>query len=537
MKRLFFLLLFSFPLFAAPAAKLHIAAPATVYQGVPFDITVKALDASFNVVTDYAGTVHFSTSAHSTAVLPPDYTFTLADQGVHTFSVTMNDGGSSFISAWDGSVGGTAEFTVACNLSVTIHNPGPACPGGTVLLEASANRSDVTWVWQHIPGNAQPAGGPTFNAWAGQWNVTATTADGCSTTATTFVDTWDVPEPVITRPQSVCGNTATATLANASSFTNIQWGVSNGTITSGQGTSSIELTATPEAETGGLWVWVTVYGAASGCRYDTTSYRINVHNDVSAEISTSSAACANATLNASVPDAGAGATYAWTITNGTITNGQGTSSVTYHPSGAANVTLGASVSRGECSDSDTAVVSVNGPTASVNGTFFACDDGVDVPVTLAGAAPFRIVWSDGVVQENITTTTVTRTFEPAQSGTYFVMAVSDASCSGTTSGVASVLAPRRPEIIDEPDSTTIKPGHEATLTVAANGDVREFHWYEGATGDRSKLVAIRFGPTFTTPKLTRTTRYWVEAVNSCTSDVSQTATVTVSTGKHRAARH
>ena len=37
------------------------------------------------VVTNYAGTVHFTDSAASTT-LPQDYTFTASDQGVHAFT-------------------------------------------------------------------------------------------------------------------------------------------------------------------------------------------------------------------------------------------------------------------------------------------------------------------------------------------------------------------------------------------------------------------------------------------------------------------
>ena len=53
--------------------------------GVPFSITVTAVDASGNTATGYTGSVHF-TSKDRTATLPADYTFTAADQGVHTFS-------------------------------------------------------------------------------------------------------------------------------------------------------------------------------------------------------------------------------------------------------------------------------------------------------------------------------------------------------------------------------------------------------------------------------------------------------------------
>src|SRR5262249_29179152 len=50
--------------------------------------TVPAQDPFGNVATGYRGTVHF-TSTNKPATLPADYTFTSADNGVHTFSATF----------------------------------------------------------------------------------------------------------------------------------------------------------------------------------------------------------------------------------------------------------------------------------------------------------------------------------------------------------------------------------------------------------------------------------------------------------------
>src|SRR5262249_45386431 len=55
-----------------------------VNPGTPVNITVRALDLFNNLVTGYTGMVHFS-SSDPQAQLPADYTFTAADNGVHTF--------------------------------------------------------------------------------------------------------------------------------------------------------------------------------------------------------------------------------------------------------------------------------------------------------------------------------------------------------------------------------------------------------------------------------------------------------------------
>jgi hypothetical protein len=54
---------------------------------------VTATDANGNTLTGYTGTVHFS-NFDPQAVLPADYTFTAADQGVHTFAANLRTAGS-----------------------------------------------------------------------------------------------------------------------------------------------------------------------------------------------------------------------------------------------------------------------------------------------------------------------------------------------------------------------------------------------------------------------------------------------------------
>jgi hypothetical protein len=59
------------------------------------------VDAHGNVATGYTGTVHFS-SPDSSATLPGNYTFTTADNGVHTFSrVKLRKRGLQTITALD----------------------------------------------------------------------------------------------------------------------------------------------------------------------------------------------------------------------------------------------------------------------------------------------------------------------------------------------------------------------------------------------------------------------------------------------------
>jgi uncharacterized delta-60 repeat protein len=74
--------------------------PSTVTAGTASTITVTAINADGSTNTGYLGTVHF-TSSDPHAVLPADYTFTAADQGVHTFTATLKTAGFQSITVTD----------------------------------------------------------------------------------------------------------------------------------------------------------------------------------------------------------------------------------------------------------------------------------------------------------------------------------------------------------------------------------------------------------------------------------------------------
>jgi hypothetical protein len=82
-------------------------------------------------------------------------------------------------------------------------------------------------------------------------------------------------------------------------------------------------------------------------------------------------AFANATENyASVPDQGVGATYQWSITNGTITSGQGTRAIRFTAGASGVVSLGVSVSLSGCGTPGTAAADVTIMARSTGATMF-----------------------------------------------------------------------------------------------------------------------------------------------------------------------
>jgi hypothetical protein len=104
--------------YQASATAFVLSAPDTVQAGVPFDVTVTAVDPFGQVVLGYTGTVTSRSSDGDPAVvLPPDYTFTAADAGMVVFpgGVTLITEGDQTIAAtdtMDGTITGTATVTV-----------------------------------------------------------------------------------------------------------------------------------------------------------------------------------------------------------------------------------------------------------------------------------------------------------------------------------------------------------------------------------------------------------------------------------------
>jgi hypothetical protein len=120
-----------------PASSFLVQAPRTVDAGTPFTITVSARDRFGNLVTDYTGTVHF-TSSDFASKLPPDYAFRPADGGMHMFNVTLFTGGVQTLTVSDASepsILGTAYIFV---------NAGTSAPRLRVT-EILASAIDLSW--------------------------------------------------------------------------------------------------------------------------------------------------------------------------------------------------------------------------------------------------------------------------------------------------------------------------------------------------------------------------------------------------------
>jgi len=115
--------------YQASATAFVLDAQATVTAGVPFDVTLTAVDPFGQVAVGYTGPVTFSTTDPGPGVvLPADSTFTLDDGGMHTFTdtglgeITLVTPGDQVLTVTD-----TADATLSGSATVTVE-PGGSAP-------------------------------------------------------------------------------------------------------------------------------------------------------------------------------------------------------------------------------------------------------------------------------------------------------------------------------------------------------------------------------------------------------------------------
>ena len=503
---------------------------------------LRALNRDQQLVPGYRGTVHFTPGDNNddpSVEVPLDYTFTEADAGKHTFNVTFHRGYVREFRVFDdGDAQGNAEVNVQCpDVTLTATNNGPVCAGSPATLTAFTNSPNPQFTWRprKYPGPSEWFGPQVVVTFGVIWDVSMMDIDtSCLAVASTTIQYERGPE--ISTPETATGD-FTATIANdpTGPFTDIQWAVVHGTLVSGQGTQTV--TIHPDDGISQVDLTVTATRTSTSCRAGDSAYTRIVALPLSATITTEPRVCPNTTgRTASVPDAGAGATYHWTLSGGTLVSGQGTPSIVYDASAPGIIHITAYVQRYPYGITGEADVLVAGPSANVTADALVCrDTEATIHVALQGTPPFAIQWSDGVEQTGIGGFTTTRTVTPEESAWYSIVHVADASCESDSTATTFITVGDQPEVLQQPASVTIARDQTARLSVVASGANLRYFWYEGQSGDKRKLVASG-SPSFTTPRLTHTTSYWVEILNDCGTTASKTASVHVSS-RQRSVRH
>ncbi len=125
----------------APATSFALSAPASVVAQSTFSFTVTALDRFGKPAAGYKGTVHFA-SSDSQALMPPDYTFSATDKGLHTFSAVLKTAGGQTITATDtvkAAVFGTSNSILVSDFALNTSAPISLSVGGSGSAPVSVN--------------------------------------------------------------------------------------------------------------------------------------------------------------------------------------------------------------------------------------------------------------------------------------------------------------------------------------------------------------------------------------------------------------
>ncbi len=257
-----------------------------------------------------------------------------------------------------------------------------------------------------------------------------------------------------------------------------------------------------------------------------------------ATITTPATVCAFAPNTATVPSAGAGATYNWTVPGGTILTGAGTNSITY--SAPSSLTISVTVqTSGGCIGSGSQAVTVNPrPSVTIPAAIAVCGpQTVSIPVTLTGTGPWTIYWSDGFSQTSATATTA-RSYNATTTVTLGIQTVTDASCtvSVPSPNLLQITVNDAPVITTQPHDTFVPGGSPATFTVVATGALH-YQWYQQDGNNGSGNPVGTDSASYTLDPVHGNFHVWVVVSNGCGSVESMHVQGGVQTSRHHIAPH
>ncbi len=444
-------------------------------------------------------------------------------QGTGTFPITVsaqNVCGSSATTSLNVTVSDTTPTP-----PVTITGNNQPCQGAsTYTIQSSANATGYTWTVSGGGGTILSGQGTTsINVdWAtpgGPYTV-AVSADnvcGSSVQATLPLTVLSGSAPVvgdITGDTTVCPSTQTYSIAPVQDAKGYQWTVTNGTINSGQGTTSISVTW---ATQGNATVSVVATGACSNSVPKTVNVNVkaaapNRPGTIVGQLAT----CGSTTEIYSITAVPNATNYGWGISGGgTITSGQGTTSITVDWASSPGTYTLSVFAENDCGQSLPATidVTVNPPAPVMSATIQGANDvcpGLDnyTITALPNATTYTWTVSNG---GNIVSGQGTNSLSVnwVTSGAQTVSVVASNACGSSLPATLNVnvkVAPTVPTATAQ--DATICEGSSTVLTGTNSlGGTISYNFYDVETG--GNLVGV--SPLTVSP--VTTTTYYLESVN------------------------
>jgi fibronectin-binding autotransporter adhesin len=290
----------------------------------------------------------------------------------------------------------------------------------------------------------------------------------------------------------------TATWTNGSNLG--QGPLADGGDISGATTDTLTITNFASADAGDYDV--VVYNACGGAVSSAATLTYSALPD--ATITVAAEICSGSTGNtASVPDT-EGASYGWSIVNGTITGGQNTREVTFsHTSGTPELTAYVTNSAG-CVGSSSETLTIN-TSPSVPGTITGPDEicattnGVSYSIAAVSGAT-NYIWSvpaGGTITNGQGTTTINVDFSGSAGGDVSVSSQNECGTSAAQTVAVSLYEPA--VITGSPTNVTVCAGVEVQFSGSATGDNLSYLWEVSVnTGASFSAISGATSATFTT---------------------------------------
>lgn len=358
--------------------------PIPVPAGSAFTVSLMAPSTVTSTLKDPSANTVGSIASGSPEAAQPFRTFRVASPATGTWTLHLvNDVSAAVGVPYTAAIeGNPVSLTLSVGvpaangsmpLTGTLTNASVAVTGATVtatLAGASGQQAPVSLFDDGLHGDGAASdgvyGGTSVPESPGVYGITlVATAPGISRVAKGTVEVKPAA-PTTSNPanQSVCAGASAAFSVTASGQPPLSYRwrkngspLFDGGGISGAATATLSITPTIGSDSGNYDVVVSDEFAQSAT---SAAAALAVNPLPSAAISAPSAVCPSAQgMSASVPSAGPGATYAWSIANGSITAGAGTATITFSAGSTGSVQLNVTVTDSRaCGASDGKTISI-----------------------------------------------------------------------------------------------------------------------------------------------------------------------------------
>lgn len=395
--------------------------------------------------------------------------------------------------------------TVNTTPTITSTTPATRCGSGSVTISATASAGTIWWYDAPTAGTLLASGtsfSPNVNATTTYY--VETTLNGCTSPRTAVVVTVNTT-PIITSttPASRCDAGTVTLQATASSGTLNWYDAPTGGILLGTGTSY----TTPSISSTTTYYVEATLGTCNSTRTPITA-TINVTPSITSTSPSQVCDSGTVTLGAT---ANAGTLNWYSSASGGSVLGSGNSFTT--PSISTTTTFYVEAVNGSCTSIRVPVVATVNTTPTITSTTDATVCGQGGGTLFATASAGTVYWYN-VASGGSAITTGTSLSVSGGSGTFYAEAVNN--------GCVSVRVAVNYTYIPIPQITVVGSASRCgngSVTLTTNSDSGTINWYDAPVG--GNLVAT--GTSFTTPSLSSTTSYYVEAANGTCISVSRTA--------------